>query len=142
MEYEFALKYKVGDDAGMDELIEQLGEAGCDDALVGTGQPGCVALEFTRDADSAEKAIINALLAVKNAIPDAELLEVIPDLTRGDAMPHNATTVIARAQAKAELEKIEAAYIREMNGENIDHNHLLIEARNTFKSIVELLSAV
>jgi hypothetical protein len=56
-------------------------------------------------------------------------------------MPHKATTVIARAQAEAELEKIEAAYIREMNGETVDHDHLLIEARNTFKSIVELLTS-
>ncbi|MDP9007493.1 MAG: hypothetical protein M3N91_02095 [Pseudomonadota bacterium] len=49
-------------------------------------------------------------------------------------------TVIARAQAEAELEKIEAAYIREMNGETVDHDHLFIEARNTFNSIVELLT--
>jgi hypothetical protein len=56
--------------------------------------------------------------------------------------PHKATAVIARAQAEAELEKIEAAYIREMNGETIDHDHLRIEARNAFKSIVELLSAL
>jgi hypothetical protein len=28
-----------------------------------------------------------------------------------------------------------------MNGETVDHDHLLIEARNTFKSIVELLTS-
>jgi hypothetical protein len=141
MEYEFGLKYKVADDADMDELIEQLGEAGFDDALVGTGQPGRIALEFTREANSAEKAIINALLAVKEAIPDAKLLEVTSDLTRGAVLPPNATAaVIARAQAEAELEKIEAAYICEMNGETINHDRLLIEARNVLKSIVELLS--
>ncbi len=141
MEYEFGLKYKVADDADMDELIEQLGEAGFDDALVGTGQPGRIALEFTREANSAEKAIINALLAVKEAIPDAKLLEVTSDLTRGAVLPQNATAaVIARAQAEAELEKIEAAYICEMNGETINHDRLLIEARNALKSIVELLS--
>jgi hypothetical protein len=43
--------------------------------------------------------------------------------------PDKATAVIARAQAEAELEKIEAAYIREMNGKTIDHDRLLIEAR-------------
>src|SRR5713101_6241314 len=79
MEYEFGLKYKVADDANMDELIEQLGEAGCDDALVGTGQPGRIALDFTRDASSAKNAIISALAAVKKAIPGAKLLEVTPD---------------------------------------------------------------
>ncbi len=46
MEYKFGLKYKVADDADMDELIEQLGEAGCDDALVGTGQPGAYRIGF------------------------------------------------------------------------------------------------
>src|SRR5258708_37156481 len=79
MEYEFGLIYKVADDANMDELIEQLGEAGCDDALVGTGQPGRIALDFTRDASSAKNAIISALAAVKKAIPGAKLLEVTPD---------------------------------------------------------------
>jgi hypothetical protein len=79
MEYEFGLKYKVADDADMDGLIEQLGAAGCDDALVGTGQPGRIALDFTRDAHSAEKALVSALSAVKKAIPGAKLLEVSPD---------------------------------------------------------------
>jgi len=79
MEYAFGLKYKVADDADIDELIERLGEAGCDDALVGTGQPGRIALDFTRDANSAEKAIFSALAAVKKAIPGATLIEVTPD---------------------------------------------------------------
>jgi len=79
MEYEFGLKYKVADDADMDELIEQLGEAGCDDALVGTGQPGRIALDFTRDANSAEKAVVSALSDVKKAIPGAKLLEITSD---------------------------------------------------------------
>jgi hypothetical protein len=78
MEFEFGLKYKVADDADMDELIEQLGEAGCDDALVGTGQPGHIALEFRREAFSAEQALVSALSDVKKAIPCARLLEVTP----------------------------------------------------------------
>ena len=80
MGYEFGLKYKVPDDADMDALIEQLGEAGCDDALVGTGQPGRIALDFTREAKSAEKAVLSALSAVKKAIPGAKLLEITPGL--------------------------------------------------------------
>jgi hypothetical protein len=80
-------------------------------------------------------------LAVKEAIPDAKLLEVTSDLTRGEVPPHNGTAaVIARAQAEAELEKIDAAYIREMNGESINHDRLLIEARKALTSIVELLA--
>ncbi len=41
MEYTFTLKYQLtDDDRDADALVERLGEAGCDDALVGIGQPG------------------------------------------------------------------------------------------------------
>ncbi len=80
MEYEFTLKFALPANQGpTDELVERLGEAGCDDALVGIGHAGRVALEFTRAADSAKQAIFSALTAVKTAIPDAMLLEVTPD---------------------------------------------------------------
>lgn len=78
MEYDFTLKFKVDTD-DVDALVERLGEAGCDDALVGVGQPGQIALDFTREAESAETAIISALADVKKAIPDAKLVEVSPD---------------------------------------------------------------
>ncbi|HEY2862899.1 MAG TPA: DNA-binding protein [Casimicrobiaceae bacterium] len=80
MEYDFTLKFKLAtDDVDADLLVERLGEAGCDDALVGVGQPGRIALDFTREAKSAEAAIISALADVKKAIPDARLVEVGPD---------------------------------------------------------------
>jgi hypothetical protein len=80
MDYEFTLKFKLAADNGdADDLVERLGEAGCNDALVGIGQPGRIALNFIRSADSAEKAIIGALRDVKRAIPEASLLEVRPD---------------------------------------------------------------
>ena len=45
MEYTFTLKYQLADeDRDADALVERLGEAGCDDALVGIGQPGRLAL--------------------------------------------------------------------------------------------------
>ena len=51
MEYTVTLKYQIGaDDRDSDALVERLGEAGCHDALVGIGQPGRLALEFTREA--------------------------------------------------------------------------------------------
>ena len=81
MEYDFLLKFKLaegGEDA--DDLIERLGVAGCDDAVVGVGQPGRISLDFTREGDSARHAIISALDAVKRAISDAELIEASPDL--------------------------------------------------------------
>jgi hypothetical protein len=80
MEYEFTLKLKLAPDrANADEVVERLGEAGCDDALVGMGQVGRIALNFTRDADSAEKAIMSALKDMKRVLPEAKLLEVSPD---------------------------------------------------------------
>ena len=61
MEYTFTLKYQLADDdRDPDGLVERLGEAGCDDALVGIGQPGRLALEFTRDADNADAAMCGA----------------------------------------------------------------------------------
>ena len=58
MEYTFTLKYQLADDdRDTDALVERLGEAGCDDALVGIGQPGRLALEFTREAVDAATAV-------------------------------------------------------------------------------------
>lgn len=81
MEYEFELRFKLpkeATDAG--DVIESLGRAGCTDALVGIGQPGRVALRFTREAGSASKAVVGALSDVKSAVPGARLIEVGPDL--------------------------------------------------------------
>ena len=80
MEYEFTLKYRLSAaDSDADELVERLGAAGCDDALLGVGQPGRIALDFSREARSAQAAIVSALMAVKKAIPTARLVEVSPD---------------------------------------------------------------
>lgn len=81
MEYVFTLKYQLADgDHDLDALVERLGEAGCDDALVGTGLPGRLALEFTREADNAEAAVCSALRDVRRAAPSAKLIEAAPDL--------------------------------------------------------------
>jgi len=81
MEYIFTLKYQLADsDSDLDALVERLGAAGCDDALVGVGQPGRLALEFSREAGSAEEAVRTALVDLKKAIPSARLIEASPDL--------------------------------------------------------------
>ncbi|MPM35815.1 hypothetical protein SDC9_82409 [bioreactor metagenome] len=81
MEYTFTLKYQLADeDRDVDALVERLGEAGCDDALVGMGQPGRLALEFTREAVDADEAVRSALADVRCAVPSARLIEVAPDL--------------------------------------------------------------
>ncbi|GAA0707058.1 DNA-binding protein [Dyella marensis] len=81
MEYIFTLKYQLADDdRDPDALVGRLGEAGCDDALIGTGLPGRLALEFTREAADAETAVRSALADVRRAVPGARLIEVAPDL--------------------------------------------------------------
>jgi len=80
MEYTFTLKYQLAKRAeDADALVEQLAEAGCDDALIGIGVPGRVALEFIRSAPSAKQAIESAVLQVKSVLADAQLFEVSPD---------------------------------------------------------------
>lgn len=81
MEYLFTLKYQLAaDDQDSDALIERLGAAGCDDALIGVGLPGRLALAFTREAESAGVAVRTALEDVQRVIPGAKLIEVAPDL--------------------------------------------------------------
>lgn len=75
MEYTFTLKYQLADDdRDPDALVERLGEVGCDDALVGIGQPGRLALEFTREAADADEAVRSALADVRRAVPSARLI--------------------------------------------------------------------
>jgi len=80
-EYEFTLRFALPSPGFVsDQLIERLGRAGCEDALVGVGQAGRVALDFARNSGSARQAILSAIQDVRKAIPGAELLEVTPDL--------------------------------------------------------------
>ncbi len=79
-EYEFTLKFRLPDGNGDPaQFIDALAEAGCDDATVGIGQRGRIALDFTREAPNALEAIVSAVEAVKVAIPYAELVEAAPD---------------------------------------------------------------
>lgn len=76
MEYTFTLKYQLRDgDQSVDDVLERLGATGCDDALVGIGQVGHLSLDFTREATSAEAALVSALADVKRAVPSAKLIE-------------------------------------------------------------------
>ena len=73
----FALKDSNADPAG---FTDALFEAGCDDATVGVGKRGSIALDFSREAPDAKTAIQSAIDAVQKAIPGAELMEAKPDL--------------------------------------------------------------
>ena len=80
MEYTFTLKYQLAaDDRDTTAVVERLGAAGCEDALVGTGVARRIALEFTREAASAEAALQSALADVRRALPGARLTEAGPD---------------------------------------------------------------
>jgi hypothetical protein len=58
MEYTLTLKYALTPAAAdIDAVMERLGAPGCTDAIVGVGQPGCLALEFTRSASNGHVAL-------------------------------------------------------------------------------------
>lgn len=78
--FDFTLKFAVPGELDMETLEARLFESGCDDALLGLGQKGRVALEFSREAVSAQEAITSAMADVKRAILEARLIEVGPDL--------------------------------------------------------------
>ena len=74
MECTFTLKYRLRDgNDSVDDVVERLGAAGCDDALVGIGRAGCLSLDFTREAPTAEDALVSALSDVKRAVPSAQI---------------------------------------------------------------------
>jgi len=75
VEYAFTLKYQLPDDDSVDDVVERLGAIGCDDAMVGIGRVGLLSLDFTREATSAETALVSALSDVKRAVPSAKLIE-------------------------------------------------------------------
>lgn len=79
-EYEFELRFALPRaDARPDEYVERLGASGCDDALIGIGRAGRVALLFTREAVSAHQAVRSAIADVERAVPGATLVEAAPD---------------------------------------------------------------
>ncbi|MGN7611606.1 helix-turn-helix transcriptional regulator [Magnetococcales bacterium HHB-1] len=79
--FEFTLVLTISDSEwDADTFEDKLFESGCDDALVFSGRRGVLALEFNRNALSAEQAILSALENIKTAFPTTELLEIKPDL--------------------------------------------------------------
>jgi hypothetical protein len=79
-DYDFTLTFAIPDGPDQEALEFELFEAGCDDAIIGLGQKGRLALNFTREAESAESAILSALENVKQAVPKVRLVEAGPDL--------------------------------------------------------------
>ena len=79
--WDFVLKFRLpqgGEDPSA--WLDALFEADCDDATIGVGKRGSIALDFTRSGASAEETVRSTIAAVKCAIPGAVLTEVCPDL--------------------------------------------------------------
>lgn len=75
MEVKFSLKYRLGPEViTYDEILEKIGAAGCTDALVGLDCLGNLGLDFIREANSTEDAILSAIADVKSALPTAKLI--------------------------------------------------------------------
>ena len=80
-QFDFTLKFSLTSAPfAPGAYIKRLEENGCDDALVGIGKIGRIALQFTRPAENALDAILSAIKDVKHAIPDAQYIEATPDL--------------------------------------------------------------
>jgi len=80
-QFEFTLIFSLtGDSLEPDAYIERLGKVGCDDALIGVGKSGRIALLFNRGAENALEVVLGAVKDVKRAIPDAKFVEATPDL--------------------------------------------------------------
>lgn len=80
-EYTFTLVFTLPEGKkDPEKWVAALGAGGCDDALVGIGVTGRVALNFIREADTAEEALLSALKDVSGTIQGALLVEAAPDL--------------------------------------------------------------
>lgn len=81
IEFEFDLVFALPAKVEEGQLLDALFEAGCDDAVIGLGAPGLVALAFRREGDDAEAVIAAAVGRVTPALGDgSKLREVRPDL--------------------------------------------------------------
>ena len=78
--YNFALIFKLAAEIDAEIYLDALYESGCDDASVCIGKIGWLELDFIRSAHSASEAIETAIASVKDAIPDAVLKHISPDI--------------------------------------------------------------
>ena len=79
-DYDFTLKFVVPATISSDEITDSLYGGACDDATIGVGVPGRLALNFMREAASAKDAIKSAISDVQKSLPQAVLVEIGPDL--------------------------------------------------------------
>jgi hypothetical protein len=79
-EFEFTLKFQLADaQIDPDRYADALYADGCSDAVIGVGRKGKIAFQFTREAESAQAAILSAIGDIRQTIPDVKLIEASPD---------------------------------------------------------------
>jgi hypothetical protein len=78
--YEFELEFKLLENENFDKYIDQLFEAGCNDATIGHGLQGFVHAMFHREAENALDAVSSAIDNILTAIPHAKLIKADPFL--------------------------------------------------------------
>jgi len=80
--FEFDLVFSLGgDEIDEADLLDRLFEAGCEDAVIGLGTPGLVAISLERSGADAETVIAHAARQIAPTLPaGSELREVRPDL--------------------------------------------------------------
>jgi hypothetical protein len=79
-EFSFIVRVALPRDIGSEEAVDRLVEVGCDDAVIGSGQHGRLALAFDRRATDAPAALSGALEQIARALPGSVVVEVGPDL--------------------------------------------------------------
>lgn len=74
--HDFTLRFRLATpDAEPGQFVDAPAAAGCEDATVGIGRRGHIALRFTREASTTFDAVDSAMRDVKRAIPTAQLID-------------------------------------------------------------------
>ncbi|AEO41349.1 hypothetical protein XACM_1061 [Xanthomonas euvesicatoria pv. citrumelo F1] len=80
-EFEFTLKFALPEnEMDQESVAARLYSEGCDDALIGIGKKGRIALDFTRAAPSCVEAVKSAVRDVHRIVPGVRFIEAQPDL--------------------------------------------------------------
>ncbi len=80
-EFDFTLVYDISNIIKpLNEIAEILYMSGCEDAIIGIGRAGQVAINFTRESSNALEAVTSAQNNVTSVLPQAKLIEATPDI--------------------------------------------------------------
>lgn len=72
--YDFKLIFKLAENVDPAIYVDDLYEAGCDDATLGVGRIGYIAFDFTREGESFHHAMFSAIDNIRKVLPNAALI--------------------------------------------------------------------